>query len=185
MNYLTLKTALLNFYRERPLAVFCVLVLLAAGGAVIGMFLLVSIFERKQEARNPFFRVVELTEETEDPAIWGKNFPMQYDDYRRTVDQQRTRFGGSEAEPRTPTQADPRSVVAQSRIEEDSRLKTMWAGYAFAKDFREERGHAYMLDDQTYTERQQAAKPPGACLHCHASIIGPYKKAGDGALMKG
>ena len=57
--------------------------------------------------------------------------------------------------PRTPTQADPRSVVAQSRLEEDPRLKTMWAGYAFAKDFREERGHAYMLDDQTFTERQQ------------------------------
>ena len=55
--------------------------------------------------------------------------------------------------PRTPTKADPRSVVAQSKIEEDPRLKVMWAGYAFAKDFREERGHAYMLDDQTFTER--------------------------------
>ena len=60
--------------------------------------LLVNIFERKQEARNPFYRVVELTDETEDPAVWGKNFPLQYDDYRRTVDQVRTRFGGSEAE---------------------------------------------------------------------------------------
>ena len=101
------------------------------------------------------------------------------------MDQQRTRYGGSEAVPRTPTQADPRSVVAQSRLEEDPRLKTMWAGYAFAKDFREERGHAFMLDDQTYTERQQAAKQPGTCLHCHASIAVPYKKAGDGDLMKG
>jgi formate-dependent nitrite reductase cytochrome c552 subunit len=36
----------------------------------------------------------------------------------------------------------------------------MWAGYAFAKDFREERGHAYMLDDQIFTERQQVAKQP-------------------------
>lgn len=110
---------------------------------------------------------------------------MQYDDYRRTVDQQRTRFGGSEALPRTPTQADPRSVVSQSRIEEDPRLKTMWAGYAFARDFREERGHAFMLDDQTYTERQQAAQQPGTCLHCHASIYVPYTKAGNGDLMKG
>ena len=101
-----------------------------------------NIFERKQEARNPFYRVVELTDDTEDPAVWGKNFPLQYDDYKRTVDQVRTRFGGSEAVPRTPTKADPRSVVAQSKIEEDPRLKTMWAGYAFAKDFREERGHA-------------------------------------------
>lgn len=155
---------------------------LAAGG---GMALLVNIFERKQEARNPFYRVVELTDETDDPAVWGKNFPMQYDDYKRTVDQVRTRFGGSEAVPRTPTKADPRSVVAQSRLEQDPRLKTMWAGYAFAVDFREERGHAFMLEDQTYTERQHASKQPGTCMHCHASVYVPYKKLGDGDLIRG
>jgi nitrite reductase (cytochrome c-552) len=152
---------------------------------IIGVALLMNIFERKQEARNPFYRVVELTGDTEDPAVWGKNFPLQYDDYRRTVDQVRTRFGGSEAEPRTPTRADPRSVVSQSRIEEDPRLKTMWAGYAFAKDFREERGHAYMLDDQIFTERQQVAQQPGTCIQCHASVYVPYKKAGNGDLIEG
>ena len=75
--------------------------------AVVG--LLVNIFERKQEGQNPFYRVVELTDDTEDPAIWGRNFPQQYDAYLRTVDQERTRFGGSEAVPRTPTNVDPRS----------------------------------------------------------------------------
>ena len=55
--------------------------------------LLVSIFEHKQEARNPFYRVVELTDDTEDPAVWGKNFPIQYDAYPRTVDQVRTTLG--------------------------------------------------------------------------------------------
>ena len=163
--------------------------LIIAAGAVlatiVGVALLMNIFERKQEARNPFYRVVELTDDTEDPAVWGKNFPLQYDDYKRTVDQVRTRFGGSEAEPRTPTKADPRSVVSQSKIEEDSRLKAMWAGYAFAKDFREERGHAYMLDDQIFTERQQAAKQPGTCIQCHGSVYVPYKKAGNGDLIKG
>ena len=147
--------------------------------------LLVNIFERKQEARNPFYRVVDLDDTTEDPAVWGKNFPQQYEAYLRTVDQQRTKYGGSEAVPRTPTDADPRSVVARSRLESDPRLKTMWAGYAFAVDFRQKRGHAYMLDDQTYTERQRAAKQPGTCLHCHASIYVPYKKVGDGDLIKG
>jgi nitrite reductase (cytochrome c-552) len=97
----------------------------------------------------------------------------------------RTRYGGSEALPRTPTQADPRSVVTQSKIEEDPRLKIMWAGYAFARDFREERGHAYMLEDQLFTERQVAAAQPGACLQCHASMYVPYKKAGNGNLIKG
>jgi len=160
------------------------LVVAAVVGAGVSA-LLVNIFERKQEGRNPYHRVVELTDETEDPAVWGKNFPQQYDGYRRTVDQVRTRYGGSEAVPRTPTDVDPRSVVAQSRLEEDPRLKTMWAGYAFAKDFREERGHAYMLEDQVYTERQRVAKQPGTCLHCHASVYVPYKKAGNGDLFAG
>lgn len=157
----------------------------AALAAVAGVALLVNIMERKQEARNPFYRVVELTDETEDPAVWGKNFPFQYDGYLRTVDQVRTRYGGSEALPHTPTQADPRTVVAQSRLEEDPRLRTMWAGYAFSKDFREERGHAYMLTDQEMTERQQFAPQPGACIHCHGSVYLPYKKAGGGDLRKG
>jgi nitrite reductase (cytochrome c-552) len=147
--------------------------------------LLVTIVERKQEALTPFYRVVELTEDTVEPETWGKNFPLQYDGYRRTVDQQRTRYGGSEAIPRTPTNVDPRSIVAQSRLEEDPRLRTMWAGYAFAKDFREERGHAYMLDDQTYTERQVVVTQPGTCMHCHASVWKPYRTLGNGDLIKG
>lgn len=147
--------------------------------------LLINIFERKQEAKNPFYRVVELNDTIEDPAIWGKNFPMQYDAYKKTVDMQRTRYGGSEALPRTPTDADPRSVVSREKIEEDTRLKTMWAGYAFSADFREERGHAYMLDDQIYTGRQTFAKQPGACINCHASTYLLYKKLGDSDIMKG
>ena len=153
--------------------------------AILGLALLTNIMERKNEARNPFFRVVELTDDTADPAEWGKNFPLQYDGYRRTADQTRTRYGGSEAIPHTPTQADPRSVVAQSRLEEDPRLKTMWDGYAFAVDFREERGHAYMLEDQTFTERQAVTRQPGTCINCHASAYNTYKRLGNGDIYAG
>jgi nitrite reductase (cytochrome c-552) len=171
--------------RKRRSLLFFGLVGLAVGATVLGLALLVNIFQRKQEARNPFFRVVELTDDTMDPSVWGKNFPLQYDDYLKTTDQVRTRYGGSEAEPRTPTQADPRSIVAQSRLEEDPRLKIMWAGYAFSKDFREERGHAYMLDDQMFTERQQATNQPGTCINCHASAYVAYKQLGGGDIIKG
>src|SRR6478735_3833731 len=78
---------------------------IAALATIAIVSLLVNIFERKQEARNPFFRVVELSDDTVDPAIWGKNFPMQYDGYQRTVDMERTHYGGSEALPHTATQA--------------------------------------------------------------------------------
>jgi nitrite reductase (cytochrome c-552) len=170
---------------RRRRGLFFAIVGAAVLATVVAVGLLMNIFERKQEARNPFYRVVELTDETDDPAVWGKNFPLQYDDYKKTTDQVRTHFGGSEAFPHTPTKADPRSVVAQEKIEEDPRLKVMWAGYAFAKDFREERGHAYMLDDQTYTERQQVVKQPGTCIQCHGSVYVPYKKLGNGNLIAG
>jgi len=171
---------------KKRLALLLSLTAVLAAAVAVGLTaLLVNIFQRKTEAKNPFYRVVTLDENTTDPVTWGKNFPMQFDGYRRTVDQVRTRFGGSEAVPRVPTQADPRSIVAQSRLEEDPRLKTMWAGYAFATDFREERGHAYMLLDQTFTERQQVVKQPGTCLNCHASMVTAYRKAGNGDMFKG
>ena len=147
--------------------------------------LLVNIFERKQEGKNMFVRVVEVTDETDDPATWGRNFPLQYDAYRRTVDMERTRYGGSEAMPHIPVQADPRSVVSQSKLDEDPRLKTIWAGYAFATDFREERGHAYMLVDQRDTRRVTEFKQPGTCLNCHASTYVAMKRLGGGDLFAG
>ena len=162
------------------------------GAAVLGLLaavgigaLLANIVRRQDEARNPFYRVVALTDTTTDPAIWGKNFPQHYDAYRRTADQVRTRYGGSEALPRTPTDADPRTVIAQSRLEEDPRLVQFWLGYAFSKDFREERGHAYGLDDQTYTGRQQAVQQPGTCLNCHASMYAAYTRLGGGDVRAG
>lgn len=169
-------------FRLHTLLIAAGVAALAAAGVAA---LLVTIFEHKQDEKAPYFKVVEIDDNTDDPAVWGKNFPLQYDSYLRTTDQQRTRYGGSEAVPRTPTDADPRSIVAQSRLEEDPRLKTMWAGYAFSHDFREERGHAYMLSDQIFTERQQFAQQPGTCLNCHASMYVPYKKAGDGDIVAG
>lgn len=173
-----------NPLREATTLKLAVIATVAALVICLVLALLINILERKQEAKNPFFRVVDLDDNTIDPALWGKNFPFQYDDYKRTVDQVRTRYGGSEAMPRTPTDADPRSVVSQSKIEEDPRLKRMWAGYAFSRDFREERGHAFMLDDQTFTGRQ-AVPQPGTCLNCHASTYVAHKNAGGGDVVKG
>jgi|SRR5690554_141962 len=147
--------------------------------------LLTNIFERQQEAHNPFYRVVDLNDSIVDPSIWGQNFPQQYDSYRRTVDMTRTRYGGSEAMVQLPTADDPRDTVSASRLVEDPRLREFWAGYAFATDFREERGHAYMFIDQVFTQRQHVAQQPGTCLHCHASVYTIYRDLGDGDLIAG
>ena len=138
----------------------------AAGSAVatvLIMLLWLNILERKEESRHSFLKIVELTEDTLDPAEWGKNFPRQYDGYRRTVDVERTRHGGSEA---------------YSKLDADPRWKKLFNGYSFSADYREERGHAYMLSDQDMTERVKNFKQPGACIHCHASVIPAYREAG-------
>ena len=56
--------------------------------------LLVNIFWRKAEALSPYVRVVEVDEETTDPAKWGMNWPRQYDSYQRTSIRTSTRYGG-------------------------------------------------------------------------------------------
>ena len=147
--------------------------------------MIMDISDKKREASQPYIQITKLSDDTDDPAQWGTVFPHQYAGYLKTVDQVRTKYGGSEAIPRTPTKADPRSIISQSRLDEDPRLKTMWAGYAFSEDFREERGHAYMLIDQEFTKRQSFAKQPGACLNCHASTVKAMRKLGEGDLAKG
>ena len=166
---------------RRPLFI----AVLAAFAVIAVAGFLINIFERKQEAQNQYVRVVELNDYVDDPAIWGKQFPMEYDLYKHTTDMERTRYGGSEGVPHSPTEGDPRSIVSRSKLEEDPRLKTMWAGYAFSADYREKRGHAYMLEDQIFTERQKVAKQPGACLNCHASLVKAYLNLGHGDLTKG
>jgi nitrite reductase (cytochrome c-552) len=149
-----------------------VVTIVSAAALILVAGLLVTIFTHKQEARQPFVRLVEVDENTTDPAVWGTNWPYEYETYKRTVDYQRTRYGGSDAIPRQKLDADPW-------------LKKMWSGYAFSLDYREARGHAYMLIDQQETERVKQKPQPGACLHCHASVIPTYRYIGKGDVEAG
>lgn len=145
------------------------LVLVAAGVAFGVTALLVTIVERRQEARTPFVRVVEVDETTTDPTPWGLNWPHQYDTYLQSAGDEY--FGGSNAMP-------------DSKLEHHPWLKRLYAGYAFSIDYREARGHAFMLYDQEATERVWQRTQSGGCLHCHASVIPTYRRIGLEAMGK-
>ncbi|MDO5720470.1 MAG: ammonia-forming cytochrome c nitrite reductase subunit c552 [Actinomycetaceae bacterium] len=147
--------------------------------------LLINIMQRQTEAGDSFTKVVELDENTVDPAEWGKNFPIQYEAMKRTSEMVPTTYAGSTKVEHTPTDTDPRTFVSSSRVEEDPRLKEMWAGYAFAVDYRHARGHEYMLDDQRYTLRVTEFNQPGTCLNCHASTVKLMDDLGDGDMNAG
>ncbi len=146
-----------------PLGVYLVVTAVIALVTAGVLLLMQNISERQREARQDAFRVVPLSEDVYDPKVWGLNYPMQYDAYLRTVDTERTRYGGSEA---------------IQKLDKDNRWRTIWAGMPFSVDFREDRGHAYMLIDQRETERVKQFKQPGACLHCHSSVLPAYYQKG-------
>lgn len=136
--------------------------------------LLVNIFQRKSEERTPFVRLVEVGEDDVDPTKWKVNWPRQYDGYQRTAQRTATRFGGSGGSEALPPE----------KLDRDPWLRRMFLGYAFSIDYRDRRGHAYMLQDQEATER--LTKPQsGSCLHCHASVMPLYRELGQGDATAG
>ncbi|HEX8909907.1 MAG TPA: ammonia-forming cytochrome c nitrite reductase subunit c552 [Anaeromyxobacteraceae bacterium] len=148
-----------------------VFALVAIGAAA----LLVNISERKTEARHAFVKVVDVGENDTDPAKWGKNWPREYDDYKRTAERTSTKYGGGAGT--------NEGEMPPEKADRDPWLKRIFAGYLFAVDYRDRRGHAYMLTDQEVTKRNLPAegKQSGNCLHCHTSIVPLYKKLGKAA----
>jgi nitrite reductase (cytochrome c-552) len=122
-----------------------------------------NISERKKEGEQHAFRVVDLDDDLLDPAEWGKNYPRQYELYLRTSEIQKTKWGGG---------------VNFQKIDVFPVWRTLFKGYAFGTDYREERGHQFMLSDQDETDRVKKFPQPGSCLHCHSSLGKSYREKG-------
>lgn len=89
-----------------------------------------------------------------DSSRWGINFPNQYSSFLKTESNNtRTVYGGSEP---------------YSKLEEDPRLVTLFAGYSFSKDYNEERGHLNSLQDVRATKRVNETTP-GTCYSCKSA----------------
>lgn len=121
-------------------------VVLAA--ALIGVFVFLS--NQPLQARGPQ-SLVSIAPMEPDPQKWAVNFPHQYDSWLRTQEMAKTPYGGSE-----PIQ----------KLDADPRLKTLFAGNAFSKDYKEDRGHYWSLVDVTQTERNPTA---GTCMSCKSA----------------
>src|SRR5512136_3376211 len=118
-------------------------------------FLLTNIQTHKNEQAEYPLKTVQIAANELDPAVWGQNFPREYDSFTKTeIDGVETPYGGSKP---------------YSKLDKYPILTRLWAGYAFSVDYNEERGHYYALIDQKATKRQDFVKQPGACANCHAA----------------
>ncbi len=154
---------------RRPGRIMLLLIvfLVAVIGTLGVTWVLVTMFGHKQEARQAYVRTAEINEINTDPEPWGQNWPRQFDGWKATAGDKF--YGGASAMP-------------QSKLDTHPWLKRLYAGYAFSIDYREARGHAYMLYDQGVTERVTKKSQAGACLHCHAANSVMYRRVGLEAM---
>src|SRR5262245_6785621 len=80
-------------------AAFWLAAIAFGAGTILAIMLYANVNKRKTEAESTVLRIVDINEQTVDPAEWGKNFPREYDGYIRTADNARTRFKWSEGRP--------------------------------------------------------------------------------------
>ncbi len=133
-----------------------ILVLVAGAVAMLGL-LAASIMERRWETQRPLMLVAPLPEWEPDNAVWGRDYPRQYESYLRTsTSDTRTRFGGS---------------FARDYLEDDPRQVILFAGYGFSLDYKQGRGHYYAIDDVTGTARVKPGAHPGTCWTCKSTDV--------------
>ncbi len=131
------------------------------GGALAAVFLLglfaTTIMERRAEARKEFRWITPLGGQEPDSSVWGKNFPREYQTWLETRDTSfRSRYNGGA----------PRDM-----LEEHPVMVVLWAGYGFAKDYDQGRGHYYSVTDVRETLRTGPAGSPGTCWTCKSSDV--------------
>jgi len=124
-------------------------------GTVVLGILIISVTERRTEAvkRNVLFEIppVEM-----DAAVWGRNFPRQYESWKRTQDTSiRTKYGGS---------------ATIDYFEQTPEYIVLFAGFGFSKEYNQARGHGYAIEDVTHSLRVNETTP-ATCWHCKSPDV--------------
>jgi len=132
-----------------PIALSVIIVILAAA------IVLILIFMKNQPLETRGVpALVTIAAMEPDSSKWGINFPNQYSTLLKTkTNNTGTVYGGSD-----PIQ----------KLDVDPRLKVLFAGYPFSKDYREDRGHMNSVTDVRATLRIND-KTPGTCYSCKSA----------------
>lgn len=88
-------------------------------------------------------------------AEFGRLYPLQYETYLKTEDESNepSRYGGS---------------VPRDKLEEMPYLNTLFAGFGFSKEYLEDRGHVFALQDVNSTGRNPTTLN---CMSCKSPQV--------------
>ncbi len=137
------------------------------GATVIVVFLLgmlaSSVVQRRAEAQFTYKPTVQINDWEPRNEVWGKNFPLEFTSYYETADTNfASKYNGS-------------SMI--DMLEVDPRLVVLWAGYGFAKDYNQGRGHFYAVEDLWNSLRTggpstpETGPMPATCWTCKSPDV--------------
>ena len=122
-----------------------------------------SILERRTEAAYVNVPKKKINQFEPRNEVWGENYPREFQSYYQTAD--------------TTFQSKYNGNVMIDMLEVDPRLVVLWAGYGFAKDYKQGRGHYYAVTDIHNTLRTGAPKSandgpmPSTCMTCKSPDV--------------
>jgi nitrite reductase (cytochrome c-552) len=132
-------------------------VIVVLSATLVGVLVFMKNQPPQQRAFEP---LVEIKPMEPDSELWGENFPNQWSTLQKTASNNvDTTYAGSSA---------------FSWLERDPRQVILFAGYAFSKEYNDDRGHMNALEDVRNTERlnlnaDDPKRTPGTCYSCKSS----------------
>lgn len=127
-------------------------------------FILFSCQGPKPESPKRF----EIPESEIEPSVWGKNYPVEYDLWRKTGEPKPSGLSkykkGSDI-----------GGVTYDKISEYPFLAVIYSGMAFSVEYNEPRGHYYMLTDVLAIDPLRRGAG-GVCLTCKSPYANQLKE---------
>ena len=142
--------------RRKLVVTFSVLVI------VLMVFAAVRVIAQKPAST---VKLPEIPAGEYDPAYWGKYYPLEYKTYQKNLEMapSPTGYGGS---------------IKFQHSEKQPEILINFKEMAFSKDYSEDRGHPYAVQDLKESKRITPTSP-GACMTCKtANLIDIYKDMG-------
>ncbi len=150
------KNATPKKFFNPKMIIFAVVVILVF---ILGLFA-ASIVERRSETITRLQKMKDIADWEPRNEVWGESFPKEYETYRQTLDTSfRSKYCGS-------------AMIDQ--LETNPDMVILWAGYAFAKEYNQGRGHAYAITDIRNILRtggENDSPQPATCWTCKSPDV--------------
>ncbi len=128
------------------------------GAVAIVAVVSIIVYENVQEPGKEVALVSSIAQDERAPAVFGEAYPRHYASYLKNGEMAKepSKYGGS---------------VKEDKLAATPYLLTLFKGYGFSKEYNEDRGHVYTIQDVTTIKRVDPEKTVATCMTCKSTNV--------------